>query len=170
MVCPAPVALALLFAVAFSAPTPLAAQYRADRAVAASMPDRAAAGRPLTPATLALSPVLHAVSDSVARAHSLGRHLLIGLGVGAAAGLAVGTYSRRHSSDCNDCMIPASAIPAFGAAVGAAVGTLVGWIAYLSRSSGSRADSGRLRRGKAPHGGSLTSVGTVGATGIRLCA
>ena len=144
MVCTAPVALALLFAVAVFPPAPLPAQYRADQAVAASVPGRAAGGRLPTSTTLTLSPALRVLPDSVPRAHSPGRHLLIGLGVGAAAGLAVGTYSRRHSSDCNDCMIPASAIPPFGAVVGAAVGTLVGWIVYLSRSSGQRADSGPL--------------------------
>ena len=129
-------------------PSPLPAQYRADQAVAASMPGRAAGGRRPTSTTLTLSPALRVVPDSVPRAHSLGRHLLIGLGIGAATGLAVGTYSRRHSSDCNDCMMPASAIPALGAVVGAATGSLVGWIVYLSRPSGPRSDSRLLWRGR----------------------
>jgi hypothetical protein len=134
----APVALALLFAVAAFHPTLLPAQYRADRAVAASTLGRAAGGRRPTPTRLTFSPAPYGQPDSVRRAHSLGRHLLIGLGAGAAAGLAIGTYSRHHSSDCTDCMTPASAIPAFGVVVGGAVGTMVGWLVYLARSSGPR--------------------------------
>jgi hypothetical protein len=138
MIRPGLVALALLFGVAPFPPTPLPAQYRPDRAVAASTPGRATgAGQP-TPTRLTFSPARRVQPDSVQRAHSLGRHLLIGLGAGAAAGLAVGTYSRHHSSDCTDCMTPASAIPAFGAVVGAAAGTVVGWLVYLARSSGPR--------------------------------
>jgi len=72
------------------------------------------------------------------RPHSLGRHLLVGASVGAAAGLAIGIYSRNHSSDCTECVPSASAIPAFGAAAGAAAGVLVGWLVYLARSSAPR--------------------------------
>lgn len=170
MVSRATVALALMFAVATFPPEPLRGQYRADQAVAASTSGRTAEGWRPRPRTLTLEPALRIQSDSATRAHSLGRHLLIGLGVGAAAGLAVGTYSRNHSSECTDCMTPTSAIPAFGAVVGAAAGTLVGWIVYWARSSTPRRTEHRANTGDAPRGSSLTCVASDRASGIRLCA
>lgn len=82
-----------------------------------------------------LRPAAAAVPDSATRRPSLSRHLLIGLSIGAAAGLAVGSYSRAHSSDCTECVPPASAIPALGTVAGAAAGTVVGWLVYLARVS-----------------------------------
>jgi hypothetical protein len=169
MVSRATVALTLMFAMAAFPLEPLGGQYRADQAVAASTSGRTAEGRP-RPRALTLSPALRVWSDSATRAHSLGRHLLIGLGVGAAMGLAVGTYSQNHSSECTDCMTPTSAIPAFGAVVGAAAGTLVGWLVYLARSSTPRTTEHRADAGDPPCGSSLTCVASDRATGIRLCA
>lgn len=165
---PAPVALALMFAVAAVPLESLHAQYRADHEVAALAPGQGARHQQPTTTRLTFSPALPAQPDSAARAHSLGRHLLIGLGVGAAAGWAVGTYSRNHSSECTDCMTPVSAIPPFGAVVGAAAGTLVGWLVYLARSNTPRGD--RAAAGDGPRGSSLTCVASDRATGIRLCA
>ena len=75
-------------------------------------------------------------TDSSAKKLSVKRHMLVGAGVGAAAGAAIGVYSRNHSSDCNDCFCcPSSTIPVFGAVAGAAVGTVIGWLVYLARMS-----------------------------------
>jgi len=43
--------------------------------------------------------------------------------------------SLNHSSACNDCVPPASYIPAFGATAGTAVGAVIGWLVYLARMS-----------------------------------
>ena len=74
-------------------------------------------------------------NDSSAKRLSLKRHMLVGAGVGAAAGYGIGLYSRNHSSACNDCVPPASYIPAFGAIAGTAVGAVIGWLVYLARRS-----------------------------------
>jgi hypothetical protein len=128
------VALVGAIALAAFAPSPLRAQYRGAQTVGAPAHARIHEAAWSTRASTVGASLTTTRPDSASGRRSLARHLLVGAGAGAAAGLAVGIYSRNHSSDCNDCITPASAIPAFGAFVGAVAGTLMGWLVYVSRS------------------------------------
>jgi hypothetical protein len=145
----APAVLAVALGLASLAPPALCAQYRAAQTVAAARSHRVDEVSQPARTDRPLPPRLPAASDSSPRSHSLGRHLLVGAGVGAAAGLAIGIISRNHSSDCSECVPPASAIPVLGAVAGAVAGTLVGWVVYLGRS-GAPAESTRGRGPRRP--------------------
>ena len=129
-------ALAVALGLTVVAPLPLLAQYRATVAVGPTTVARDRESQLPVESHRELSPRPWPGADSTARKLSLGRHMLIGAGVGAAAGYGIGVYSRNHSSDCNDCFCcPSWTIPVFGAVAGAAVGTVIGWLTYLARMS-----------------------------------
>ena len=116
-------------------PLPLLAQHRATLTAGVTTADRNRESRQPAESSGRRSPRPWPDADSTTKKLSVKRHMLIGAGVGAAAGYAIGVYSRNHSSACNDCVPPASYIPAFGAIAGTAVGTVIGWLVYLARMS-----------------------------------
>ena len=131
----APAAFAAAFGLTVVAPLPLLPQHRATLRVGVTVARNQRSRQPVEPAPR-IAPRIRPDADSSAKRLSLGRHLLVGAGVGAAAGCAIGIYSRNHSSDCNDCFYGSgSSIPVFGAVAGAAVGTVIGWFVYLARMS-----------------------------------
>lgn len=103
---------------------------------AAPMP---AAAQRVRPAALTAAPARAAVPNAprpgaaAGRRPSYARHALIGTGVGAALGLAVGVYSMRYNTGCADCFPGQAAIPVGGALAGAAVGFLGGTVVYAIR-------------------------------------
>jgi len=132
----APAVFALAIGHAIVVPPPLTAQHRAALTVGVTTAARNHESRQLAESSGRLSPRPRPDADSAANKLSVKRHMLVGAGVGAAAGYAIGVYSRNHSSDCNDCFCcPNSTIPVFGAVAGAAVGTVIGWLVYLARMS-----------------------------------
>jgi len=129
----------VLFAVTLGqavVPLPLLAQRRAALTAGATTAIRNNECRHAVEPGQRQSPRLGPDADSVTRKLSLGRHMLVGAGVGAVVGYGIGVYSRHNSTDCNDCFCcPSSTIPVFGAVAGAALGTVIGWLTYLARMS-----------------------------------
>jgi hypothetical protein len=131
----APAVFAVALGQSVLVPRPLAGQHRAAlRVGVTAATGNAGSGQGVEPrARLSPSPLLDA--DSTAKKLSLGRHMLVGAGIGAAAGYAWGVYSRNRSSYCDGCVPPVSSFPVLGAVAGAAVGTVIGWLVYLARTS-----------------------------------
>ena len=131
----APAVIAVALGQGIAVPLPLRAQHRAALTVGVTTAARSREARQAADSDRRLPPRPWPDADSTTKKLSVKRHMLIGAGVGAAAGYAIGVYSRNHSSACNDCVPPASYIPAFGAIAGTAVGTVIGWLVYLARMS-----------------------------------
>lgn len=127
--------LAVALGQGIAVPLPLRAQHRAALTVGVTTAALSREARQTAESSGRRSPRPWPDADSTTKKLSVKRHMLIGAGVGAAAGYAIGVYSRNHSSACNDCVPPASYIPAFGAIAGTAVGTVIGWLVYLARMS-----------------------------------
>ena len=131
-----PAVFAVALGQGIAVPLPLRAQHRAALTVGVTTAARSREARQTAESSGRRSPRPWPDADSTTKKLSVKRHMLVGAGVGAAAGAAIGVYSRNHSSDCNDCFCcPSSTIPVFGAIAGAAVGTVIGWLVYLARMS-----------------------------------
>lgn len=65
--------------------------------------------------------------------NSAGQHVFWGTLIGGAVGLTVGVISKNHSTDCQDCIPSADAIPFVGAALGALAGALTGFVVWVPR-------------------------------------
>jgi hypothetical protein len=132
----APAVFAVALGQAIVVPPPLTAQHRAALTVGVTTAARNHESRRPAESSGRLSPRPWPDADSTAKKLSLKHHMLVGAGVGAVAGYAIGVYSRNNSSECYDCFCcPSWTIPVFGAVAGAAVGTVIGWFVYLDRIS-----------------------------------
>src|SRR5262245_53755096 len=118
------------FAVALgqAVPLPLTAQHRATLTVGVTTAARQNESRQHVEPSGRLSPHPWPDADSTAKKLSLGRHVLVGAGIGMVAGLAIAIYAETRSTDEN--MQPLTA-PAFAAVAGALLGTVIGWTVYL---------------------------------------
>jgi len=131
----APAAFAVALCQAVVLPFQLTAQHRATLTVGVTTAARNHESRLPVELAQRRSPRPWPDADSTAKKLSLKRHMVVGAGVGAAAGYAWGVYLRNHSSYCDGCVPPESSFPVLGAIAGTAVGSVTGWLVYLARIS-----------------------------------
>lgn len=131
----APAVVAIAIGQTTLVPLPLIAQYRAALTVGVTTADLNDESRHPAESSERLSLYRWPDADSTAKKHSLGRHLLVGAGIGLVAGLAIASYGLyRQTGPGDEDMLP-FLVPALGAVTGAAVGTVTGWFVYLDRIS-----------------------------------
>jgi hypothetical protein len=131
----APAVFAVALGQAIVVPPPLTAQDRAALTVGVTTAARNHESRQPLESSGRLSPRPWPDADSTAKKLSLGRHLLVGAGIGMAAGLAIAIYAEIRSTGPGEENMQPLTAPAFGAVTGAVLGTLIGWTVYLVRIS-----------------------------------
>ncbi|HEX5073974.1 MAG TPA: hypothetical protein VFW03_12235 [Gemmatimonadaceae bacterium] len=131
----APAVFAIALAQAVLVPLPLTAQRRAALTVGVTTVDQNHESRQPVESGGQLSPHPWPGADSTAKKLSLGRHLLVGAGIGTVAGLVIATYGQSRQTGPGDEDMMPFLVPAFGAAGGALLGTVIGWTVYLVRIS-----------------------------------